>query len=45
MLTPFTTCFTCGADLTQPGAHIYLPNGNRACRACHIAKLPRRRTR
>jgi len=45
VLTPFTTCFTCGTDLTQPDAHIHLANGNRVCRACHIAKLPPRRTR
>lgn len=39
-MSPFTEC-EAGHDLTRRSAHIYLPNGNRVCRLCHYARLPK----
>jgi hypothetical protein len=36
----FTQCEQ-GHDLTREMAYLHLPNGNRVCRSCHYARLPK----
>lgn len=39
-MSVFKAC-EAGHDLTRPQAYLHLPNGNRVCRLCHYARLPK----